>query len=61
MTNTHLNPTEQKIAAKIADALLWAGDDRAADSVLALIEASMPRPVSLTTDGNVTTLHFPAN
>lgn len=60
MTNAHLSPAEQKVAARLADILLWAGDDRAADAVHALIEASMPTLVTITTSGNVTTLHFPA-
>lgn len=61
MMNSKLNAAEQMVAAKIADALLWAGDDRAADAVLALIAASPPTSVSITTSGNVTTLHFPAS
>lgn len=59
MTNTHLDAAERKHAARIADALMWAGNDRAADAVHALIEASMPTPVTISTEGNVVRLHFP--
>lgn len=58
MISAHLSPAERIIAERIADMLFWSDDDRAADAVLALIEASMLAPVSITTEGNVSTLHF---
>lgn len=57
MMNTNLNAADTQLLAGIAERLLWAGHDRAADAIYAAIEA--PAPVPLTTEGNVVHLDFP--